>query len=119
MTRATRVESLVDLLDRHLAAVGPERCGFGPDEYADRELDHPAAYALYLRGLVSLHSATGRSSDLAACRTPRTRLLGLRRGRAGGLAFAWRGRPAAEPYAITTALAGRALASLLRADGDD
>lgn len=107
---------MIDLLEYHLRHIELERCGFGPDEYAPGEShEHAMAYALYLRGLATLHRLTGDTGHLDRARIVRDRLLEL----TWGLPFAYRDLPAGHPYTITTAIAGSAFAALARADERD
>jgi len=106
-----------ELLRAHVAAVGAERLGVGPDPYLARPTTHPMALALYLEGLVELHA----QGDQGVPSTVGDRLLSSAASdsRAWGLGFGWHGRDAGEPYAITTAVCGRALLALYRATGSE
>jgi len=110
-------DPLVRMCLHHLDAVGLERCGFGPDPYDPEPRHHPMAYALYIRGLVSLYRATGDPAVLQAAEALTQRLGDLSTGapRGWGLPFAWQGQPADHPYSITTALCGHAMLELFEA----
>lgn len=110
-----------ELLHAHIAAVGAERLGVGPDPYLARPTTHPMALALYVEGLVELRAQGDHSIPSTIAATTGDRLASLRAGDSGawGLGFGWRGTDANEPYAITTALSGRALLALYRATGSE
>ena len=110
-------DALVELCVHHLDAVGISTCGFGPDPYDPEPRHHPMAYALYARGLVALHRATGDGEFLVAADALGERLGALSHGTPAGwgLGFEWKGHPAEHPYTITTALCGHAMLELAEA----
>jgi hypothetical protein len=118
MTRSAGVPVLT-LLDAHIASVGAESLGRGPDPYESRPIAHPMALALYAEGLATLSDQGVEREwlmvDLA------DRLLELASGEtmAWGLGFDWRGGDGSAPYAITTAACGRALLSVYRTTGGE
>jgi hypothetical protein len=113
---------LLEVLDYHLAGRDPGTLGHGPDPYdrSRRDRDHPMAYALYARGLVTLFRATGDDRYLGLARGVLEQLAGLagRERAAWGLGFAWRGQDAALPFTVTTALAGLAFLDHHEASGE-
>lgn len=121
-TLAPQPRALVGLLKFHLAQIGGVgRCGFGSDFYDPQPREHPAAYALYARGLAALYRITGDAKLLDATDAILARLLELAlpgNGLAWGLNFASRQLPATEPYAVTTAFCALAFLERHRCDGD-
>ena len=116
---STRADSgLIRVLEYHLEHVDLPYCGRGLDPWhEDAELDHPMAYALYLRGLAHLHRATGNDAHLQAASVVLDRLLEIASPGtevAWGLPFEWRNLPANHPYTITTAICALAIADLHR-----
>jgi hypothetical protein len=114
---------LRELLDYHLDARGWRDYGYGLDPYCEDEAhDHPMANALYLRGLVNMHRATGdaRYADGARALAHRLAEPAAREDPpAWGLPFVWRGQPAGSPYVVTTAICGLALVDSLSVDGSE
>ena len=105
------MRGLVDLLDHHLEAASWRGLGYGPDPYSEDPVTHPMAVAMYLRGLAALARVTDRQDHHDASRRELVRLLDLRGPDGGwGLGFTHWGRGGDTSYAITTAIAGRALA---------
>lgn len=102
-------------LDYHLSHRGGPALGVGTDPFWAPPLAHPTALALYAHGLIDLHRATGdcRYADAAIDAIERLVATGRRHGDglAWGLEFPWRGTDATEPFAVTTAIAVRALAA--------
>jgi len=112
-----RTSRLVGLLDYHVECRASRALGWGPDAFHPDPIDHPMAMALYMSGLAHLYVATGeaRYADLAGAVADRLIVAGLPQAEAGlawGLGFPWRHFEADEPFAITTAVAVRALAEV-------
>ena len=107
------------LLDRHLGALDPMRCGFGNEPGIGHPNDDPMAWSLYGRGFLKLWKVGGSPSHrviveraiarLSATRSPRVK------GIAWGLPYPWKGHEANHPYAITTAMCGDFLLDAARA----
>jgi len=114
---------LRELLDYHLDARGWRDYGYGLDPYCEDEPhDHPMANALYLRGLVNMHRATGDARYADGVRELAHRLAepaAREEPPAWGLPFVWRGQPAGSPYVVTTAICGLALIDSLSVDGSE
>jgi hypothetical protein len=113
---------VVQQLMYHLRHREGSVCGRGLDEYArDEVLEHPMAYAMYCRGMLTLASVTGDARVRGSAIAAGARLLELSNGtdlRSWGLPFEWRDHPANHSYAITTALACLAMSALAHEDGD-
>jgi hypothetical protein len=114
------MSAIVELIDNHLEAATCRGLGWGIDAYSDQPRVHPMACALYASGLSALYWQSRdprylREADAAAGALASCRL----RGGAWGLGFEYRHLGRDEPYAITTALAGRGLAEHHVATGSD
>jgi hypothetical protein len=106
---------VLDALDYHLRHCGGPALGVGTDPFWAPPLAHPTALALYAHGLADLHRATGADRYAGAAIDAIERLIATGRrhgdGLAWGLEFPWQGTDETEPFAVTTALAVRALAA--------
>jgi hypothetical protein len=102
-------------LDYHLRHRGGPALGIGPDPFSATPIAHPTALALYAHGLVDLHRATGDGhyADAALHAIERLVAAGRRHGHglAWGLEFPWLDADETQPFAVTTAIAVRALAA--------
>jgi hypothetical protein len=119
--RRTDPGTIAAQLESHLRAVGVETLGFGPDPYSAAPTTHPMALALYARGIAELRlqGIGGAPSELVQELGGRLAATASSDPRAWGLRFGWRDGAADEPYAITTAICGRAFLSLYRATGSE
>lgn len=109
------VTHVLDALDYHLRHCGGSALGVGPDPFSAPPIAHPTALALYAHGLADLHRATGAGHYADAASDAIERLIATGRrhgdGLAWGLEFSWLDADATEPFAVTTAIAVRALAA--------